>query len=155
MGISAESGGHLISFLCPLPGTTIYEEKKGSRLLFHLDFEAQIDLAVQLVTGNEKQYLKHFYDRRGYNANGIPPEAPNYYTLMYSQPGALRAAFSTNEVFELEADENWNRVMDRGKCKVLTVGLNGEFGPFAQDMESMLSEMHEDYATELVPESGH
>ena len=76
---------------------------------------------------------------------------------MYSQPGALRAAFSTYEAFELDADENLKRVMDEGKCKckVPALGFNGEFGPFAQDMESMLSEMYEEYATELVPVSGH
>ncbi|KAE9377292.1 alpha/beta-hydrolase [Stipitochalara longipes BDJ] len=140
---------------CPLPGTAVYEEKKGSRLLFHFGFQSQVDLAVQLVTGKEKQYLKHFYDRLGFNAIGIPPDALDHYASIYSQPGALRAAFSVYEAFELDADENLKRVMEKSKRKVPALGLNGEFGPFAQDMESMLSEMYDDYVAELVPKSGH
>jgi hypothetical protein len=75
--------------------------------------------------------------------------------MMYSQPGALRAALSIYEAFELDVDENLKSVMEKGKCKVPALGFNGNFGPFAQDMESMLSEMCEDYATGLMPDSGH
>lgn len=59
------------------------------------------------------------------------------------------------EAFELDADQNLKGVMGKGKCKVPFFGLTGELGPFAQDMESMLLEMCEDYTTDLVPESGH
>jgi hypothetical protein len=90
-----------------------------------------------------------------YNTSGIPPDALDHYARIYAQPRALRAAFSVYEAFELDADQNLKGVMGKGKCKVPFFGLDGELGPFAQDMESMLLEMCEDYTTDLVPESGH
>ena len=42
----------------------------------------------------------------------------------------------------------------QGKCKVPALGLYGEFGPFAQDMESISSEIYDDYVKDIVPDSG-
>lgn len=140
---------------CPLPGTTVFEETKAGRKQFHFTFQAQIDLAVQLVTGNEKAYLKHFYDKLSYNAAGIPPDVMDHYALMYSQPGALRCAFSVYEAFEQDAAENRRCLDDCGKCAVPTLGLNGEFSSHATDMKRMLPEMYESFSFEVVPGSGH
>jgi hypothetical protein len=38
--------------------------------------------------------------------------------------------FLVYEAFELDADENLKSVMEKGKCKVPALGLNGEFGSF-------------------------
>jgi hypothetical protein len=59
--------------------------------------------------------------------------------------------------FELDADadENLKAIIEKGKCKLSTLSLNGEFIARAKDMESMLSEMYENFSTNLVPESGH
>ena len=56
-------------------------------------------------------------------------------------------------MFEFDAGENPKWTMDEGKWKVPALGLYGEFGPFAQDMESISSEIY-DYVTDIVPESG-
>ena len=48
---------------CPLPDTVFYDEAKHAPPLWHFDFKSQTDIAVALVTGMEKLYLKHFYDR--------------------------------------------------------------------------------------------
>jgi pimeloyl-ACP methyl ester carboxylesterase len=140
---------------CPLPGTTVFEETKAGRMQFHFTFQSQVDLAVHVVTGKEKEYLKHFYDKLSYNANGIPPDVLDHYALMYSQPGSLRAAFSVYEAFELDADENLKIMTEKGKCKIPTLGFNGEFSGYAKDMESMLPEMYENFSMDLVSESGH
>ncbi len=118
-------------------------------------FEAAVSLSAPITSrscssahhGKRKQYLKHFYGRLRYNANGIHPAALDYDAIMYSQPGFLWAAFSVYKAFKLGADENLKSLMEKGNCRVPVLGLNGEFGPFAQDMESSLPEMYENYAT--------
>lgn len=58
--------------------------------------------------------------------------------------------------FELDgdADEILKAIIEKGKCKLPTLSLNGEFIARAKDMESMLSEMYENYSTNLVPSLG-
>jgi len=84
-----------------------------------------VNVSIQLVTGKEKQYLKHFYDRASYNASGTPPDELDHYAIMYVWSGARRAAFSLYESFKLAADENVKCVMEKGKCKVAALGLEG------------------------------
>jgi hypothetical protein len=42
-----------------------------------------VSISIQLVTGKEKQFLKHFYDRASYNASGTPLDALDHYAKMY------------------------------------------------------------------------
>jgi pimeloyl-ACP methyl ester carboxylesterase len=48
---------------CPLPGTSVYEKHKHTDFLYHFTFQNVPDLPEALVTGRERIYLKHFYDR--------------------------------------------------------------------------------------------
>jgi hypothetical protein len=38
-----------------------------------------VNVSILLVRGKEKQFLKYFYDRASYNANGTPPDALDHY----------------------------------------------------------------------------
>ncbi|KUJ20594.1 alpha/beta-hydrolase [Mollisia scopiformis] len=125
----------LIRGECPLPDTTEFEGTKASRKQFHFTFQAQVDLALQLVTGNEKVYLNHFYDKLSY-----------------------KSCWNTTELydaFELDAAENRKRLNEYGKCAVPTLGMNIEFSSHAGDMKRMLPEMYETFGCEIVPDSGH
>jgi hypothetical protein len=51
---------------------------------FHFIFHSVPDLPEALVTGREKIYLKHFYDKLAFNTGAIAPADLEYYTLMYS-----------------------------------------------------------------------
>ncbi|CZR61102.1 related to haloacetate dehalogenase H-1 [Phialocephala subalpina] len=148
-------GMALIRGECPIPGTTVFEDTKASQKQFHFTFQAHFDLDVHVVTGKEKAYLKHFYDKLSCNAAGIPPGVLDHYALMYSQSGALRCAFSTYEAFEQDAVENGKRLKDHGKCGLPTLGLDGQHSSHATDMEAMLPEMYENFSCEVVPNSGH
>jgi len=77
---------------CPLPGSTFYEKKHSSQL-WHFDFQSHMpDVAVALVQGKERMYLKHFYDRVVQNQAALAPEVLDYYVQQFSAPDALRCA---------------------------------------------------------------
>jgi len=140
---------------CPLPGTAAYEENKIMKQQFHFVFHSVPDLPEALVTGRERLYLKHFFDKQALNTGAITSADLDHYTLMYSQPGALRCAFAVYEAFEVDAEENRAWLQDKGKCKVPALVLSGDSSRHADEAEFMGIEMYENLEVDVVEESGH
>ena len=78
---------------CPLPRSTVYENTKHSRTLWHFDFQSTPEISVALVTGRERMYIKHFYDRLAQDPSCFSQEDLDFYATQYSMLGALRAGF--------------------------------------------------------------
>ena len=140
---------------CPLPGTTFYEDTTHTAPLWHFDFHSQTDIAVSLVTGKEKIYLKHFYDRLGQNPNAFTNEDLEFYTNHYSSAGALHAAFTTYRMFEEDAKHNREWRKKNGKVGVRAMIMSGEYVFMTARAQEMASEMYENVERGVVEGSGH
>jgi len=140
---------------CPLPGTSFYENIKGTPDVFHFVFHQVPDLPEFLIAGKEREYLKHFFDKLLYNSSAITPADLDYYTLAYSQPGAIRAGLEVYRAFEKDAEENRTWLAQHGKLKVPSLLMMGEQCMLAQGSESMASEYHEAVETVEIAEAAH
>jgi pimeloyl-ACP methyl ester carboxylesterase len=140
---------------CPLPGTSTYDQVKGSPDVFHFVFHRVPDLPEFLIAGKEREYCKHFFDKIIYNSAAITPEDLDHYALAYAQPGAIRAAVEVYRAFEKDAEENRSWSKEHGKVKVPSLLLMGGKFMLAQSAESMASEFHEGAEVSIVEECGH
>ncbi|KAL6717602.1 hypothetical protein ACLMJK_005517 [Lecanora helva] len=140
---------------CPLPGTIFYEDTKHTAPLWHFDFHAQTDIAISLVTGKEKTYLKHFYDRLGQNPAAFTNEDLEFYTNHYSSAGALYAGFTTYRMFEEDAKHNLAWKEKNGKVKVRAMIMSGEQCFMTARAKEMASEMYENLEQGIIKGSGH
>lgn len=140
---------------CPLPGTSAYEENKIMKQQFHFAFHSVPDLPEALVTGRERLYLKHFFDKLALNTGAITSADLDHYTLMYSQPGALRCAFAVYEALDADAEENRAWLEETGKCKVPALVLSGDNSRHAREAKLMAAEMYDNVEVDVVEESGH
>ncbi|KAF2792280.1 soluble epoxide hydrolase [Melanomma pulvis-pyrius CBS 109.77] len=140
---------------CPLPGTNVYEQVKGSPDAFHFLFHRILDLPEALIAGRERIYCKHFFDKQSYNSAAITDEDLDHYALAYSQPGAIRAGLEVYRTFEQDAKENREWVSKNGKLRVPTLGMVGKEFVIAPHAETMLGEMHEQAEVLIVEGSGH
>jgi pimeloyl-ACP methyl ester carboxylesterase len=142
---------------CPLPGTSIYDKNKTMPEQFHFVFHSvPDDLALSLVSGREKIYLDHFFSKLSFNAQAISPLDLNFYTLQYSQPGALRCSFEVYRAFEEDARENRENLRLKGKCTRPVLILSGSQSRHVHEAREMVNEV---YAGEIqideIEDSGH
>ncbi len=151
----ADDVASLIWGECPLPGTTIYDELKHTAALWHFNFHSVPDLPELLVAGNEKQYLKHFYDRLAQNPVAFTEEDLDFYTTLYSAPGALRAGFNVYRAFEEDKVDNQRWLKEKGKVKVRAMVLGGEASLDALRSEEMAKQVNEQVISGVVEGSGH
>ncbi|KAK5093037.1 hypothetical protein LTR70_000496 [Exophiala xenobiotica] len=140
---------------CPLPGTTFYHDTKGSVQLFHFNFHRVLDLPETLVKGNERAYLKHFYDKLAYNAAAITPDDIDYYAEQYAQPGGIRASTNVYRMFEKDAEDNVAMREKNGKCKVQCLTLNGDKSFLAKAAADEAAEFYEQFETAEVKDAMH
>jgi len=140
---------------CPLPGTSCYENVKGTPDVFHFVFHQVPDLPEFLIAGKEREYLKHFFDKISYNSAAISPADLEHYVLAYSQPGAIRAGLEVYRAFEKDAEENRQWVAEHGKVKVPSMLMNGEKFMLAQAAEGMANEYHEGAEMVTIEEAAH
>jgi pimeloyl-ACP methyl ester carboxylesterase len=140
---------------CPLPGTSCYENLKGSPAVFHFVFHQVPDLPEFLIAGKEREYCKHFFDKIIYNSDAITPADLDHYALTYAQPGAVRAGLELYRAFEKDAEENRKWVKEHGKVKIPSLLMMGREFMLAKAAESMASEYHEGAEIMTVEESAH
>lgn len=140
---------------CPLPGTTFYHDTKDSLRLFHFNFHKVLDLPETLVKGNERAYLKHFYDKLSYNAAAITPDDIDYYAQQYAQPGGIRASINVYRLFERDAEDNIAIRDQNGKCKIPCLTLNGDKSFLAKEAADEAAEFYEHFETAVVEDAMH
>ncbi|KAH7360476.1 alpha/beta hydrolase fold protein-like protein [Rhexocercosporidium sp. MPI-PUGE-AT-0058] len=140
---------------CPLPGTKEYDNFLLNSGVWHFHFHWQADLPEFLTTGQEEQYIKHFYDRLTSNPHAITPTDLAYYTQVFKQPGAMRAGFDLYRGFHQDVHENRAWVKEKGKCKVPTLTMNGENSSLVNIAEAQAKEFYENVSVATVDGSGH
>ncbi|KAI0816471.1 alpha/beta-hydrolase [Xylaria sp. FL0064] len=144
---------------CPLPGTSAYKEDRTTNAVqqFHFIFHCEIDLAVALVTGRERIYLSHFFQKLAYNTPAITDEDVDHYVRAYEQPGALRCAFETYRAFEEDAHELKDWISENGKLDIPALCLSGAESRHSDTAEGMCTEVHQAGTFEIafVPDAAH
>lgn len=135
---------------CPLPGSEMYRKARTENAVqyFHFIFHCESDLAEALVSGREKVYVQHFFNKLCHNLDAISADDVDLYADAYAQPGAMRCALSVYRTFETDAMENVAWVKDNGKCSVPTMVLSGEFSPLRNGADAMAAEVTEHGAVE-------
>lgn len=140
---------------CPLPGTAFYQQAKDSLSLFHFNFHRVLDLPETLLKGNERAYIKHFFDNFSYNATAITSEDFDFYAQQYSQPGAIRGSINVYRLFEQDAKDNIEMREKDGKCGVRCLTLNGDKSPLKAPVEGSAKEFYESPKTASVEDAMH
>ena len=154
----AQFPSHVASVIwgeCPLPGTKFYEDTKHTPPLWHFDFQAQTDIAVALVSGKEKMYLKHFYDRFAQNTQAFSNEDVEFYAMQYSRPDSLRCGFLVYKMFDTDGVHNQKWLKTNGKVEVRTMILSGEHVFMTAKALEMASEMYSNVEQGIVEGAGH
>ena len=154
----AQFPSHVASVIwgeCPLPGTKFYEDTKHTPPLWHFDFQAQTDIAVALVSGKEKMYLKHFYDRFAQNPQVFSNEDVEFYAMQYSRPDSLRSGFFVYKMFDTDGVHNQKWLKANGKVEVRTMILSGEHVFMTAGALAMASEMYSNVEQGIVEGAGH
>ncbi|KAK5945163.1 hypothetical protein PMZ80_002367 [Knufia obscura] len=140
---------------CRLPGSTSYHDTKDSLQLFHFNFHKVLDLPEILIKGNERAYLKHFYDKICYNAAAITPGDMDYYAQQYAQPGGIRASINVYRLFERDAEDNVAMREKSGKCKVPCLTLCGDKSFIASATPDEAAEFYEQFESAEIEEAMH
>ncbi|KIW84341.1 hypothetical protein Z517_03591 [Fonsecaea pedrosoi CBS 271.37] len=139
-----------------LPGSKFYDMYKHTRKMWHFDFHSHnTELAVALVSGKERLYVKYFFDRQMQNQTVFPPEVVDFYAQQYAAPDSLRCAFLVYRAFEADAADNLKWRQEAGKVKVKNMMLSGERSFHADEAVEMAREFYEDVQIGTVPEAGH
>ena len=140
---------------CPLPGTKYYDDTKHTPALWHFAFHGISDIAEALVTGKERIYLKHFYEKLAQNPDAISEQDLDFYTTQYAQPGSLRCHFQEYKMFEKDKVYNLAWKEKNGKVKTRAMILTGDASFLQEKALEMAEEMYADVSKGLVKNSGH
>ena len=140
---------------CPLPGTKYYDDTKHTPTLWHFAFHGISDIAEALVTGKERMYLKHFYDRLSQNPECFLEQDLDFYTTQYAQPGSLRCHFQEYKMFEKDKAYNLACKEKNGKVKTRAMVLSGDASFIQENALEMAEEMYASVEHGRVENSGH
>ena len=146
---------------CPLPGTRTYlrDRTEPERITQQIHFalhSVQL-LPEALITGRERLYVSHFFDKNTYNSKAFSDDDVEHYANAYAQPGALSCAFNVYRAFEMDAGENRDWVQKHGKCQTPTLILSGEHSRHRLEAEEMALEVTESgmLQVKVVSHAGH
>ncbi|XDG09725.1 hypothetical protein ABKA04_009340 [Annulohypoxylon sp. FPYF3050] len=144
---------------CPLPGTEVFTEELASHAVqqFHFVFHNVPDLALALVSGRERVYVSHFFQKLLYNRAALKPEDIDHYVEAYEQPGAMRCAFEVYRAFEQDSKECLEWISSYGKLSLPALSLNGIESRHLEHAGPMFAEVHQKgtYEVVAIPDAGH
>jgi pimeloyl-ACP methyl ester carboxylesterase len=108
----------------PPPGTGAMDRVTANPRIWHIGFHSQVDVALMLVTGRERGYIRQFINNTIVRADAIGPQDIDIYADAYAAPGAFRAAFEMYRALPQDRALNLAALARDGKLNmpVLTVG---------------------------------
>ena len=141
---------------CPLPGSKIYHERKGTTQFWHFVFHNIPDLPELLIAGKVGEYQRHFFQRLCQNPAAFTPEVLEVYRIAYSASGAMRCGLNVYRAFERDGVHNNDWVKAKGKSDVRCLALWGDRS-FADEKTAleMCGEYYNKAEYETVKDSGH
>ncbi len=142
----------LVLMDAPLPGIEpVWSQLLQNPLSWHFDFHAEIELALSLVAGQEREYLTEFYKKFG-NIDAFTDEAIDEFVRVYSDPAAMRGGFEWYRGVALDVVDNAE--FSQTKLTMPVLGLGGEFasGPFMADIVEAVADNPQ---VGIIAGSGH
>lgn len=151
----------LVLMEAPLPGTLAYDATVASTKLknaemWHFFFHnAENNLAEALVTGRERIYLQHFYERLAFDQDAITPADLDVYTTAYAASGAMRAGFEVYRAFDQDGENNKAALKKNGKLTMPVLALGGTSSFFLPIAKEMMNEVAKNVTVRPIPDCGH
>lgn len=141
----------LVVMDAPVPGIAPWDQIILWPALWHFnaggpDFE-------RLVAGRERIYLDRFWNEFAGTPSKIDEATRRHYTELYSQPGAMRAAFAQfNAIAQKDVADNIEFSKTRLIMPVLAIGGEKSFG---ENMAIVMRNAATNVRGEVVPDAGH
>lgn len=141
----------LVVMDAPVPGIAPWDEIILWPALWHFnaggpDFE-------RLVAGRERIYLDRFWNEFAGTPSKIDEATRRHYTKLYSQPGAMRAAFAQfNAIAKSDVADNIAFSKTKLAMPVLAIGGEKSFG---DNMAVVMRNAATNVRGEVVPGAGH
>lgn len=145
------SVSRLVVMDAPIPGVAPWDQLVLTPALWHFNFGGRD--AERLVAGRERIYLDRFWNEFAGNPARIDDATRAYYTRLYSQPGAMRAAFAQfNTIGARDVADNRVAVANKLTMPVLAIGGEKSFGA---TMAVVMRNAAVDVKEAVVPGAGH
>lgn len=145
---------HLVLMETLLPGFGLEEAmdvaKGGS---YHFGFYANVDVAVSLVQGKEREHLKMMVQGSLYDKAAMTEADINEYLQWYCSPGGLRGCFEHYRAFL--GDSAPNRESAKQKLKMPVLALYGAASGDTKVLPQTLLAVAENVWGEGVEDCGH
>lgn len=145
------SVSRLVVMDAPLPGIAPWDALIIRPPFWHFNFGGKD--AERLVAGRERIYLDRFWNEFAGDPANIDEATRAHYARLYSQPGAMRAAFAQfNTIAALDVADN--RAAGAGRLTMPVLAIGGEKSMGATEavvMRNVASDVRE----VVVPGAGH
>lgn len=141
----------LVVMDAPVPGIAPWDQIILWPALWHFnaggpDFE-------RLVAGRERIYLDRFWNEFAGTPSKIDEATRRHYAELYSQPGAMRAAFAQfNAIAQKDVADNIEFSKTKLTMPVLAIGGEKSFG---ENMAIVMRNAATNVRGEVVPDAGH
>ncbi|MFL6707209.1 MAG: alpha/beta hydrolase [Massilia sp.] len=141
----------LVVMDAPVPGVAPWDQIVLSPALWHFNFGGKD--AERLVAGRERIYLDRFWNDFAGDPSKIDEDTRKYYSKLYAQPGAMKAAFAQFNAIAAK-DVADNRVASSTKLTMPVLAIGGEksFGP---NMAIVMRNAATNVEQAVVPGAGH
>lgn len=145
------SVSRLVVMDAPVPGIAPWDQLIASPRLWHFNFGGKD--AERLVAGRERIYLDRFWNDFAGDPNKIDEATRAHYAKLYSQPGAMRAAFAQfNTIVTRDVADNRAPATTKLSMPVLAIGGEKSFGP---TMAVVMRHVADHVQEAVVPGAGH
>jgi len=141
----------LVVMDAPVPGIPPWNQLVLNPKLWHFNFGGAD--AERLVAGRERIYLDRFWNDFAGDRGKIDEATRNYYSRLYAQPGAMRAAFAQFTAIGAE-DVRDNATLGQRKLPMPVLAIGGEQS-FGATMAEVMRNAATDVTGAVVPGAGH
>jgi len=141
----------LVVMDAPVPGVAPWDQIVLTPALWHFNFGGKD--AERLVAGRERIYLDRFWNEFAGDPAKIDEATRAYYTRLYAQPGAMKAAFAQfNTIASHDVADN--RASSKVKLPMPVLAIGGEKS-FGANMAVVMRNAATNVKEAVVPGAGH
>lgn len=138
-----------------VPGTPMFSTIMSSLGPWHFGFHSQVDLAVSLVSGREREYFDYWYTAVMVDPQLVSDADRDFYADQFRAPAALAAGFRTYEAAtSVDISENESVLAANGKLSLPVLGIGGasSLGPY---FGAVLADIADDITVVSIEGAGH